>query len=88
MGNDVYGVKWRDWKVNFKELESVFGQTREYGMPKVYNLINDPQERENVLFPNTWVPKAALGQLGEHAASLQANPPIKTGALDPYRPPK
>jgi arylsulfatase len=87
MGNEIFGVKWRDWKVNFKELESVFGQTKEYGMPKVYNLINDPQERENVLFPNTWVPKAALAQLGEHAASLQAYPPIKTGALDPYQPP-
>jgi arylsulfatase len=88
MGNDIYGVKWRNWKVNFKELESVFGATQEYGMPRVYNLINDPQERENVLFPNTWVPKAASGLLVEHAASLQANPPIKTGALDPYQPPK
>ena len=47
MGNDIFGVKWRNWRVNFK----------------------------------------ALGQLGEHAASLQANPPIKPGALDPYEPP-
>ena len=87
MGNDIFGVKWRNWKVNFKELESVFSQTQVYGMPRVYNLLSDPQERENVLFPNTWVPKAALGQLGEHAASLQAHPPIKPGTLDPYQPP-
>ncbi len=86
MGNDIYGVKWRNWKINFKELDSVFGKTVEYGMPRVYNLLTDPQERENVLFPNTWVPKAALGQLAEHAASLKANPPIRPGTLDPYTP--
>ena len=88
MGNDIYGVKWRNWKVNFKELDSVMSQVAEYGMPRVYNLYSDPQERENVLFPNTWVPKAALGQLGEHVASLKEHPPIPTGTLDPYVPPK
>ena len=88
MGNDIYGVKWRNWKVNFKEIDSVVSDTVEYGMPRVYNLLTDPQERENVLFPNTWVPKAALGQLAEHAASLQANPPITPGTLDPYEPPE
>ena len=88
MGNDIYGVKWRNWKINFKELDAVFSETVEYGMPRVYNLFSDPQERENVLFPNTWVPKAALGQLGEHLASLKKHPPIATGTLDPYRPPE
>ncbi len=86
MGNDVFGVKWRNWKVNFKELDSVLSETVEYGMPRVYNLLKDPQERENVLFPNTWVPKAALVQLGEHLASLKEHPPIPTGTLDPYAP--
>jgi arylsulfatase len=55
---------------------------------RVYNLMTNPQERDNVLFPNTWVPKAALGQLTEHVQSLAANPPIKAGAKDPYTPPK
>jgi arylsulfatase len=86
-GNDIFGVKWRNWKVNFRELDSVFGQIQEFGMPRVYNLLSDPRESENVLFPNTWVPKAALGQLGVHAASLKDHPPIPTGALDPYLPP-
>jgi arylsulfatase len=88
MGEEIFGVKWRNWKVNFKELDTVFSETREYGMPRVYNLLTDPQERENVLFPNTWVPKAALGQLGEHIASLKKHPPIKPGTLDPYLPSK
>jgi arylsulfatase len=64
------------------------GVLREYTMPRLYNLINDPQERDNVLFPHTWVPKAALRQLVEHAASLKTYPPIPTGAPDPYEPPK
>ena len=86
MGNEVFGVKWRNWKVNMKEQESVFGPTISYGMPRVYNLLTDPQERENVLFPNTWVPQAALGQLSEHMASLQQYPPIRPGQPDPYEP--
>ncbi len=88
MGDEIFGVKWRNWKVNFKELDTVFGETKEYGMPRVYNLLSDPRESVNVLFPNTWVPKAALGQLGEHVASLKEYPPIPTGAPDPYEPPK
>jgi arylsulfatase len=55
-------------------------------MPRVYNLYTDPQERDNVIFPNTWVPKAALGQLTDHVLSLTENPPIKTGQKDPYKP--
>ena len=62
------------------------GVLRTYTMPRAYNLLTDPQERDNVLFPNTWVPKAALGQLEEHVASLRAYPPIPTGAADPYEP--
>ena len=86
MGNEIFGVKWRNWKVNFMELDTVFSETRKLGMPRVYNLLSDPQETQNVLFPNTWVTKAGLVQLGEHAASLQSHPPIKPGTLDPYKP--
>jgi len=62
--------------------------TREFETPRLYNLLVDPGERENVLFPHTWVPRVALPQLKEHAASLKENPPIKPGTLDPYQPPK
>jgi arylsulfatase len=55
-------------------------------MPRVYNLINDPYERVNVIFPHTWVLRAALPQLEEHVASLKEHPPIPTGAPDPYSP--
>jgi arylsulfatase len=88
MGNDVFGVKWRDWKIHLKEQSGWNGVLREYTMPRVYNLINDPFERDNVLFPNTWVLRTGLAQLEEHVASLKEHPPIKPGALDPHEPPK
>ena len=87
MGNDIFGVKWRDWKIHFNEQSGWNGVLREYTMPRVYNLINDPLERDNVLFPHTWVLKAGLPQLEEHVASLRANPPIAAGTPDPYEPP-
>jgi hypothetical protein len=88
MGEEIYGVKWRDWKLNFKEQDTIFSEKREYVTPRLYNLPTDPQESENVIFPHTWVPKAALVQLEEHIASLKAHPPIKPGTLDPYQPSK
>jgi arylsulfatase len=88
MGNEVWGVKWRNWKVNLKEQDNIVSETRSYGMPRIYNLYKDPGETQNVIFPETWVPKAALGQLGAHAVSLRSNPPIKPGTKDPYEPPK
>ncbi len=88
MGAKIFAVKWRNWKLHFKETDSVFSETREFETPRVYNLLVDPGERQNVLFPHTWVPRAALTQLEEHRASLKKHPPIEPGVLDPYEPPK
>jgi arylsulfatase len=87
MGNDVWGVKWRNWKVNLKEQDTILDKTSNYGMPRVHNLHKDPGEAVNVLFPESWVPQAALAQLGPHAASFKKEPPIKAGTPDPYVPP-
>jgi arylsulfatase len=87
MGNDIFGVKWKDWKIHLKEQDAWNTPLRTYTMPRVYNLINDPLERDNVIFPHTWVLKAGLPQLDEHAASLKQFPPIPVGTPDPYEPP-
>jgi len=87
MGADVWAVKWRNWKVHLKEQENILSQTMDYGMPRIYNLLKDPGETQNVIFPETWVPKAALGQLGLHMRSLAQEPPIRAGQPDPYVPP-
>ena len=86
MGNDIFGVKWKNWKLHFEEQEAWNSIKNTYTMPRVYNLYTDPQERDNVLFPNTWVPKAALGQLTEHVISLKKYQPIPSGQKDPYQP--
>ena len=88
MGNDIYGIKWRNWKLHFKELDTVAGEVKECGMRQLYRLYSDMSERENVFFSDTWVPKAASPKLVEHAASLKKEPPIKPGTPDPYEPPK
>jgi len=86
MGNDIFGVKWKNWKLHFEEQEGWNTIKYTYTMPRVYNLYDDPQERNNVLFPHTWVPKAALKQLEEHIISLKQYPPIPAGQKDPYVP--
>ena len=88
MGNTIYGVKWKNWKLHFKVQESWNAEQVSYTMPLLFNLYGDPQERDNVLFPHTWVPKAALGQLSEHISSLKEYPPIRSGQPDPYNPEK
>jgi arylsulfatase len=88
MGAEIFAVKWRNWKLHFKEQDSWSGELNTYTMPRLYNLWTDPQERDNVLFPHTWVGKAALVQLQEHAVSLRQYAPIPMGASDPYEPPR
>ena len=87
MGNEVFGVKWKDWKIHLKQQDAWNTPLREYTMPRVFNLINDPKEQDNVLFPHTWVLKAGLPLLEEHMKSLKQFPPIKAGTPDPYSPP-
>lgn len=53
-------------------------------LPRFYNLHKDSGETQNVIFPETWVPKASLGQLGAHIGSLRAEPPIRPGTPDPF----
>ncbi len=86
-GADIYGVKWENWKVLFSENETIFSPTMKSDTPRVYNLLNDPGERENVLFPYTWVAEKALPQLTEHLATFKKYPAIPPGTPDPYTPP-
>ena len=81
-------MKWRNWKLHLKEQDNILSGTVDYRVPRVYNLHKDPGETQNVLFPETWVPKAPLGQLGAHVVSLRTRPPIKPGQKDPYEPSK
>ena len=88
VGNEIFAVKWRNWKVHFKEMDRWPSEIRQYDLPRVYDLLADPGETNNVLFPNTWVTQGALPQLEEHLVSFALEPRIAPGAPDPYEPPR
>ena len=88
MATDIFGVKWRNWKLNFTEMQSALSEKKTYNFLKTYNLQTDPGETESRTVPDSWVSKAGSVQLVEHLESLKRHPPIPTGMLDPYEPPK
>ncbi len=90
VGNDMFGVKWRNWKMMFKEVERGTDDKKTYDFPRFINLYSDPKEE----YPLTkataghfWVRWPMSEILTEHLASLQKEPPIQPGTPDPYRPP-
>ncbi len=90
VGNKIFGVKWRNWKIVNRELDKGFGvPVKTYEIPLLYNLLLDPKEQ----FPmqkaeeSLWVRFPASRVLAEHLASLRKEPPIKPGTPDPYEPP-
>lgn len=88
-GKDIYGVKWRDWKMMVKEIGKMSGEpTGNYSAPLFYNLLQDPkEERPSRLIPeNLWIRYPASQVLIDHARSLQKEPPIPAGTPDPYSP--
>ena len=89
VGKELYGVKWRDWKMMVKEINTISADpVRSYGVPLFYNLLLDPKEEYPVLNapPNFWVRYPAGQVLVDHAKSLQEEPPIPPGTPDPYKP--
>ena len=89
VGQELYGVKWRDWKMMVKEIDTISADpTRNYGVPLFYNLLLDPREENPVLYapPNFWVRYPAGEVLVNHGKSMQQEPPIPPGTPDPYKP--
>jgi len=89
VGNDIFGVKWTNWKMATRELDVGFGvPIKEFPVPSFYNLHLDPREEHPVLNapPNFWVRYPASQVLIDHAITLQQEPPIAPGTPDPYLP--
>ncbi len=91
VGNELFGVKWRNWKMMFQELEGGKGTDARirHDFPRFYNLYSDPKE----MYPITkataghfWVRWPMAELMKEHFASLAKEPPIKAGTPDPYQP--
>jgi len=92
VGNELYGVKWRNYKMMSKEIDKAFADpTRSYGVPLIYDLHVDPKE-ENPLnsqwYHNGWIRWPAGDVLVKHLATFAKEPPIRAGTTDPYQPKK
>ena len=85
-GDDVYGYKWRNWKMHLIELEHMNAEPRQLNVPRVYNLISDPKEQYNMATEATWVLPVMFEKIVEFKQSLIGEPPIPLGTQDPYLP--
>ena len=81
ISNEVVGVKWRNWKMIFKELERIGEPVLTSIDPAIYNLLKDPQEQERLrhYIEDTWVEIPLYKALDDHLASLAEDP----GTPDP-----
>jgi arylsulfatase len=74
IGNELFGAKWRNWKMLVKEISDNYAvQTLAY--PAYYNLIVDPKEEEPEKFylDDTWVDGPLYRVIEEHEASLETD---------------
>jgi len=86
--DDVYGYKWRNWKMHLFELENMNSEPMRLNVPRVYNLITDPKEEYNMAAEATWVLPVMFKKIIEFQKTLVEEPPIQLGTPDPYEPPK
>jgi arylsulfatase len=90
IGNDIFGVKWRNWKFNFSEIERGYDAVQHFKLPRIHNLYRDPKEEypiNSVTGEIRWLRWPMSQILIEHSKSMELEPPIKPGTEDPYLPP-
>ena len=85
--DDVYGYKWRNWKMHLIELENMRGDPKRLNVPKIYDLISDPKEEYNMVDEATWLLPVMFEKIVEFQQTLETEPPIPLGTPDPYEPP-
>ena len=76
IGNELFGVKWRNWKMLLKEIDEDSYAVRNMAYPSIYNLIVDPKEEEPETFylDDTWVDAPLWQVIEDHEASIAADP--------------
>jgi arylsulfatase len=88
-GDEMFAYKWKNWKMHFIELNSMFGSPSRLNMPHLYNLIEDPKELysiEKIDVSASWVFPVVLKKVVDFNKSLVEEPPIRLGTPDPYVP--
>lgn len=82
MGSQLYGVKWRNFKLVLIAQMQEQDVPARLATPRLINLVNDPHEREPVALPHlhTWAAKRLNRLVGEYEASVKDESPIPLGA--------
>lgn len=86
--DDIYGFKWRNWKLHLIELENMNGEPKRLNVPQVYNLITDPKEEYPMQSEATWILPVIFKKIVAFQKTLAQEPPIVLGTPDPYTPRK
>ena len=73
IGNDLFGVKWRNWKLLIKEMDEDGYGIKNMAYPTVYNLLVDPKEEVPELnyLNDTWVDFPLYQVLEDHELSIE-----------------
>jgi arylsulfatase A-like enzyme len=85
MGPELYGVKWRNFKLAFTAQKYSTDPVGKLASPRIINLVADPQEREplNLPYMHSWTVTHFNRLLGEFQASIEREPPVpKNAPLD------
>jgi arylsulfatase A-like enzyme len=82
MGPEMYGVKWRNFKLVLVEQKYSSDPVGRLSAPRIINLVTDPQEREDVAIPHlhSWTAFHFNRILREFRASAHREPLIPAGA--------
>ncbi|HJL81875.1 MAG TPA: arylsulfatase, partial [Gammaproteobacteria bacterium] len=72
IGNELFGAKWRNWKILIKEMDEDGYGIKNMAYPSVYNLIVDPKEEVPELnyLNDTWVDFPLYQVLEDHEVSI------------------
>jgi arylsulfatase len=88
IGDTLYAVKWRNWKAHFIWQEYKGDAAERLPIPRLFNLIDDPRERDpKVSSLDGWVHHPVGKIVADLEAGLKREPPITPGTPDPYCPP-
>ena len=76
VGNTLFGVKWRNWKMLIKEMDEENYAILDMAYPSIYNLIVDPKEEEPEYFylDDTWVDAPLWQVVEDHETSIAEDP--------------
>ena len=88
MGPEMYGVKWRNFKLALIIQTYSTDPVGKLSSPRIINLVTDPQEREPLDLPymHSWTVTHFNRLLGEFQDSVKREPLVPAGAPLDYRP--